>query len=92
VSESSTNKQTYNNTQNQAFLQVLRRSQSEGPSTAAAQQPIDSLLPGGSTGGLEIQSSTSSTGRMAAWVGRRRHLTEHQKPENWFAPVRIESE
>lgn len=73
-----------NNTQNQAFLQVLRRSQSEGPS---AQQPIDSLLPGGSTGGLEIQSST---GRMAAWVGRRRHLTEHQKPENWFAPVRTE--
>ena len=53
-------------------MQVLRRSQSEGPHQRAAG-------PGG-VAALE-------PGPMAAWVhGRRRHVTEQQRPEHWLVP------
>lgn len=55
--------------QNQLYLQVLRRSQSEGP------HPVH-----GSVG-----AGVAEPGPMAAWVhGRRRHVTEQQRPEHWL--------
>ncbi len=58
--------------QNQLYLQVLRRSQSEGPHQRAGG-------PGG--GGV----AACEPGPMAAWVhGRRRHVTEQQRPEHWL--------
>ncbi|XP_057367924.1 uncharacterized protein LOC130688910 isoform X3 [Daphnia carinata] len=60
---------------NQLYLQVLRRSQSEGPHQR-------STLGGG--GGV----AAFEPGPMAAWVhGRRRHFTEQQRPEHWLAPA-----
>ncbi|KZS09089.1 Uncharacterized protein APZ42_026828 [Daphnia magna] len=61
--------------QNQLYLQVLRRSQSEGPHQR-------STLGGG--GGV----AAFEPGPMAAWVhGRRRHFTEQQRPEHWLVPA-----
>uniref|UniRef100_A0A0N7ZQN3 Nuclear protein MDM1 n=1 Tax=Daphnia magna TaxID=35525 RepID=A0A0N7ZQN3_9CRUS len=60
---------------NQLYLQVLRRSQSEGPHQR-------STLGGG--GGV----AAFEPGPMAAWVhGRRRHFTEQQRPEHWLVPA-----
>jgi len=59
--------------QNQLYLQVLRRSQSEGPHQRAGG-------PGGA-GGV----AACEPGPMAAWVhGRRRHVTDQQRPEHWL--------
>ena len=60
--------------QNQLYLQVLRRSQSEGPHQRA----------GPGAGGV----AAFEPGPMAAWVhGRRRHVTEQQRPEHWLVPA-----
>lgn len=69
--------------QNQLYLQVLRRSQSEGP-----HQRAGGAGPGGAQGGV----AACEPGPMAAWVhGRRRHVTEQQRPEHWLVPaVRLE--
>ena len=64
--------ETPKSVQNIAQLQVLRRTQSEGPSSYP--------LARGSRFNVE-------TGLMAAWVGRRRHVTDQQRPDHWL-PVR----
>ena len=64
--------------QNQLYLQVLRRSQSEGPHQRA----------GGPSGGGAGGVAANEPGPMAAWVhGRRRHVTEQQRPEHWLVPA-----
>ncbi|XP_046455115.1 microtubule-associated protein futsch-like isoform X1 [Daphnia pulex] len=64
---------------NQLYLQVLRRSQSEGP-----HQRAGGAGPGGAQGGV----AACEPGPMAAWVhGRRRHVTEQQRPEHWLVPA-----
>ena len=66
--------------QNQLYLQVLRRSQSEGPHQRAG-GPSGG---GGGAGGV----AAYEPGPMAAWVhGRRRHVTEQQRPEHWLVPA-----
>lgn len=65
--------------QNQLYLQVLRRSQSEGP-----HQRAGGPSGGGGAGGV----AAYEPGPMAAWVhGRRRHVTEQQRPEHWLVPA-----
>jgi len=70
------NKQKTNKTlQSIAQLQLLRRTQSEGPSS----------YPAGRGPRFNVE-----TGLMAAWVGRRRHVTDQQRPDHWL-PVRLHS-
>lgn len=61
---------------NRQLLQGLRRSQSEGPGPQyhhSVRDPVHGV------------GAAAETGLMAAWVhGRRRHVTEQQRPEHWL--------